>query len=69
MRFQETLRCEDGATSAAGRDVDSVFGDPLFVDSMNANLRLRPGSPALGIGFREVDWSLAGPRREHTSSA
>ena len=37
---------------AAGRDTNSVFGDPLFLDPANLDFRLKPASPALKLGFK-----------------
>ncbi len=34
------------------RDKNSVFGDPLFVDPLKLDFRLKPESPALRLGFK-----------------
>ena len=47
---------------ASGRACGDVVADPLFVDAKNGDFRLKPDSPALKLGFREWDHSLAGPR-------
>lgn len=47
---------------ALGLDTRSVASDPLFVDAARRDLRLRPGSPALALGFRPIDLSRVGPR-------
>ena len=47
---------------AAGQDKDSTIADPLFVDPMHGDFRLKPGSPAVNIGFEPWDYKLVGPR-------
>lgn len=50
---------------ALGHDCLSVVADPKFQDPANGDFRLAPDSPALKIGFRPVDWSRCGPRKEN----
>jgi len=38
-----------------GLDTNTEFADPLFADRENHDYRLRPESPALAMGFREID--------------
>jgi hypothetical protein len=44
-----------------GFDRHSVFADPMFVDPANNDYRVKPGSPALALGFRNFEmgtWGL-----------
>lgn len=46
---------------AMGFDRHSVFADPMFVDPGNHDYRVKPGSPALAVGFKNFDmgtWGL-----------
>jgi parallel beta-helix repeat protein len=47
---------------ASGQDRGSVIADPLFVNADNFNFRLRPESPALKMGFKQIDMATVGPR-------
>jgi Right handed beta helix region len=40
------------AAHAIGTDAHSAYGDPAFIDSRHGNYRVRRGSPALALGFR-----------------
>lgn len=43
-----------------GLDSHTKYDDPLFVDRENHDYRLKPGSPALALGFRQIDTSEIG---------
>jgi hypothetical protein len=43
-----------------GRDIGSIIADPMFVDPENYDFRLKPGSPALKLGFKPFDYTRAG---------
>lgn len=48
---------------ARGQDRDSLIADPLFVGPDRGDFSLKPGSPAIRIGFKPIDVSGVGPRR------
>ena len=45
-----------------GKDINSVYADPLFRDAAGRDFRLRPDSPAFKLGFVDFDQSAVGPR-------
>jgi hypothetical protein len=57
---RETLR----AWQKTGHDLHSIFIDPLFVAPDRGDFRLRPDSPTLRSGFRQLDLRNAGVRAE-----
>ncbi|MBI4604693.1 MAG: right-handed parallel beta-helix repeat-containing protein [Planctomycetes bacterium] len=57
VRFHESTLEE---WQAKGKEAGSVVADPLFADAGRRDFRLKPGSPALALGFREIDPSKAG---------
>ena len=46
----------------AGHDRRSRIADPCFRAPERGDFRLKPGSPALKLGFRPIDLSTVGPR-------
>lgn len=53
------------AWQASGHDVHSQIADPLFYNPAEGDFRIPTGSPALDLGFRPFDTSLAGVRLEN----
>ncbi|MCC7498298.1 MAG: right-handed parallel beta-helix repeat-containing protein [Bryobacterales bacterium] len=47
---------------ARGLDTRSKIADPLFRNAANGDFRLLDGSPALAMGFQQIDMSTTGPR-------
>ena len=43
-------------------DALSVVADPMIVDAKNGNWQLNANSPALALGFIQLNVSAAGPR-------
>lgn len=43
-----------------GYDAHSLFADPLFVEPDKMNYKLKPESPALDLGFKDIDVSAVG---------
>jgi len=50
--------------AATGRERNSVYADPKFVDAKKGDFRLKKDSPAFALGFVPFDTSSAGPRDE-----
>ena len=48
----------------SGQEVCGKYADPMFADPDRLDFRLKPGSPALALGFKSFDWSTAGVRPE-----
>ena len=47
-----------------GLDAHTKFADPLFVDRENHDYRLKPESPALALGFQQIDTSEIGLKED-----
>jgi hypothetical protein len=66
MRILRLPGAEDyAAWQTRGLDAHSVVADPLFVDPAQDDYALKPGSPALKLGFRPIDLSTVGLRGSH----
>ncbi|MBI2298089.1 MAG: right-handed parallel beta-helix repeat-containing protein [Armatimonadetes bacterium] len=63
LREAEVLT-EWEAWQAQGLDQHSVIADPQFVDRAGGDYRLRPGSPALALGFQPLPLAKIGPYRD-----
>lgn len=50
---------------AHGQDVGSRLADPQFVAPEKGDFRLKPGSPAFGLGFKPFDYRHAGREAEY----
>ena len=46
-----------------GKDIHSVYADPLFGNAAGRDFRLSPESPAFKMGFVDFDQSDIGPRK------
>ena len=45
-----------------GFDANSIVADPLFVDAENGDYRLKPESPALKLGIKQLPFERMGQR-------
>ena len=50
---------------ARGLDTRSMIADPMFVDPHKDHFTLKPVSPAFALGFKAIDLSQVGPRKEY----
>jgi dienelactone hydrolase len=48
-----------------GKDLHSVYADPLFVNPTKGDFQLKPGSPAFALGFKPIDLREVGPLPRH----
>jgi len=51
-----------------GFDRNSVFADPLFADPENDDYRVKPGSPALELGFENFDMDRFGLTNDYPNT-
>ncbi|MDH3581505.1 MAG: PDZ domain-containing protein, partial [Hyphomicrobiales bacterium] len=56
------------AFAAQGCDANSVVGDPMFMDPAKGDYRVRDGSPALKIGFKNFPMDRFGVQRPELKS-
>ena len=64
---QADIPCNGGTWAdwrQRGKDRDSLYADPLFADAEHYDFRLKPGSPALALGFKPFDPAQAKPREQ-----
>jgi hypothetical protein len=47
-----------------GHETDTEFADPLFVDRKNHDYRLKSKSPALELGFQQINTSEIGLKKD-----
>ncbi len=50
---------------AEGKDVQVALKDPMFEDAGNFDFTLKDGSPALELGFKQIDVDDVGPRHDY----
>jgi len=66
LRLEETeAATEWEAWQMAGADTHSAVADPLFVDAEHGDFTLKPGSPALKLGFEPIPFREIGPYRDN----
>ena len=58
--YQSTWEARWGTSQSVGLDLHSVMADPLFVDFATDDFNVQAGSPALNIGFQQIDMSGVG---------
>jgi len=52
----------------SGLDTHSAVADPRFVDPAKDNYALRPDSPAFRLGFKSIDTTSVGLRRDRQNA-
>jgi hypothetical protein len=62
-RVDENLIYGGNLTQKFGWDENSVVGDPLFVDPANGDFRVKEGSPALKLGFKNFPMDQFGVKK------
>ncbi|MGJ8672702.1 right-handed parallel beta-helix repeat-containing protein [Rubritalea sp.] len=50
-------------SQALGWDENSIFGDPMFVDPANGDFRVKDGSPAFEVGFKNFPMDQFGVKK------
>ncbi|MDP4778488.1 MAG: PDZ domain-containing protein [Opitutales bacterium] len=50
-------------SSKTGWDKNSIYGDPMFVDPANGDFRVKDGSPAFNIGFKNFPMDQFGVKK------